>query len=318
MRLDNTTLKLFGKFPREVGNPARSVVHNIQEFRNFIISNCGTNDCYSALFPNTGKIDKISFDSDGHGALGETKILYKALKEKKYKVIPVVSGKKGYHIHIILYPDIYDEPKKLLLNATLRILEDVFGVNDRNELNCKTFDSHIFGDVRRIFRIPNTLRPPENRNWCTYLPPDEFLTMTEADIALHMKSTHTYEYIGEVYPSLLSFPATTIKGTNYNLIKSSSEIKVRVRTSVLKNFLRPCLYNQIISINPRHDVRVASTVDLLKFFSPSDIFKFYGALEWRDWNPEKVEYQIGTCKNLRPFSCTTLRKKGIPRECCVG
>jgi len=85
----------------------------------------------------------------------------------------------------------------------------------------------------------------------------------------------------------------------------------------LKNVLRPCLYRHIIRSEPPHQVRVATTVDLLSFFTESEILKMYSSLGWIDWDPKQTAYQIGTCKSLRSYSCKTLRQKGVPRECCV-
>jgi len=319
--LDRTTLKLFGKFPREVGIPSRSVVRSRKDLENFVINNNGINDCYIGLYPLSGEIDKISFDSDGKGALSETKQLYKNLISEDYPVIPVISGKKGFHIHIRLTPKQYEQPKEVLLNAQLKILEDTFGVNEKGELKCESFDSHVFGDVRRIFRIPNTLRPPENRNYCTYLPPEEFLDMTEEDIAEHTKSTHSYSFSnGDVLLTLHNFPKTNVKAKNFVPVESMSEGSGRtINNDVLKNLLRPCLYRHIITNNPRHDVRVASTIDLLRFgISQGEILRMYSQLDWSDFNGDITKYQINNVRSLRPYSCKTLIKRGIPKECCVS
>lgn len=315
--LDKTTLKLFGKFPREVGNPARSVVYNLKGLENFIINNNGIHDCYASVYPLTGEIDKISFDADGKGALSESKQLYKNLRSQSFKVIPLVSGKKGFHLHALMKPKKYNPGKELLLNSTLKILEDAFGVNEKGELRCKSIDSHTFGDVRQIFRIPNTLRPPENRNWCTFLPQDEFLDMTYIDVAEHMKTVHTYQYTGDLLPTLEEFPETKVKMKPITTIETDEEITVGKGHPILKNVLRPCLYRHIRSSNPCHAVRVATTVDLLQFFTSSEIFRMFGSLHWSDWNPETTRYQIDHCRGLQSFSCKTLKRKGIPRKCCV-
>lgn len=316
--LDNTTLKLFGKFPREVGNPARSVVHNLEEFEQFILQNNGINDCFTSTYPLSGEINKVSFDSDEPNALKETKQLYKYLKENDFRVVLLVSGKKGYHIHIQLRSQKYDNAKVLLLNAHLKILEDAFGVNKKGELICSSFDSHVFGDIRRIFRIPNTLRPPENKNYCTYLPPNEFLNMTEVDIAQHMKATHTYDYsYGKCLPTLNDFPKTNVRSKQFSGVILEEKLQYGEGNQILKNVLRPCLYRHIISQNPKHMIRVAVTVDLLKFFSLSEIIQMYSKLHWKDFNWKTTEYQIKSCEGLQPYSCKTLIKKGVPQECCI-
>ncbi len=318
MILDKTTVRLFGKFPREVGNPVRRVVRGMKELENFVIENNGQHECFVGVYPQFGKvIDKIILDADGKGSLNEAKQLYKDLRSKNIFVIPVVSGKKGFHLHMLMKPGIYKNSKELLLNATLKLLEDTFGTNDKGELNCKNFDSTTFGDVRQLIRIPNTLRPPENRNLCTYLPPDEFLDMIEEDIAIHMKTIHSYKYSGDLLPSVDSFSKTSVRSKSIEQININDEIPVTKENHILKNVLRPCLYRHMLRSEPPHQVRVAVTVDLLKFFTESEILKMYSSLGWIDWDPKTTAYQIKSCKNLQSYSCKTLRKKGIPRECCV-
>lgn len=318
--LDKTTLKLFGKFPREVGNPARTIVRNQKGLENFITNNNGLNDCFVSCYPESGELDKISFDLDGKGASSEAKQLYKELLSQDFFVVPVVTGKKGFHLHIRLTPKEYnDDGKQLLLNATLKILEDAFGVNDKAELNCKTVDSHSFGDIRQLIRIPNTLRPPENRNYCTYLPPDSFLDMTDEEIAEHMKSTHSYKFNnGDYLPTLNEFPETKVKSKIYLKEQIADDLKITAKSRILKNVLRPCLYRHITSSNPRHDVRVAVTVDLLNFFTPTQIFNMFHQLNWKDWDPKTTKYQIEECRGYHSYSCKTLIAKGLPKECCVG
>jgi hypothetical protein len=314
MIFDKTTVRLFGNFPREVGNPVRSVVRRLEDLENFVTINNGQHECFVGVYPQYGKVvDKITLDADDKGSLHESKQLYKNLRSKNYLVIPVVSGKKGYHLHALMKPSIHDNNKQLLMNATLKLLEDSFGINVKGELNCKTFDTTTFGDIRQLIRIPNTLRPPENRNLCTYLPPDEFLDMTEEDIALHMKTIHYYKYSGVLLPSIDEFEETNVKCNSTKKIEVNDEIPI----SEGKNVLRPCLYRHMIRPEPPHVVRVAATIDLLSFFTENEILKLYSKLGWIDFNPRITEYQIRTCKNLRSYSCKTLRKKGIPRECCV-
>ncbi len=322
--LDKTTLQLFAQFPREVGNPSRSTVKSLYEFENFITENNGINDCYTSVYPSSGVVDRVSFDSDGIGALSETKAFYNHLLHKGFCAIPIVSGKKGYHIHVLLKSKSYDNPKKLLLNATLKLLEDCFGVDSRGELRCSSFDSHPFGDLRRLIRIPNTLRPPENRNYCTYLPPDSFLDMTETEVALHMKAVHTYDTVfHNGLPILEDFPETKVKCKSVlpdvlSDLLEHPKTDLSTNNRLLKGVLRPCLYRHLAISNPRHDVRVACTIDLLNFFSPAQILKSYSELNWQDWNQDITEYQINHCRNLKPYSCGSLMKKGIPKECCLG
>jgi hypothetical protein len=185
-------------------------------------------------------------------------------------------------------------------------------------------DPAVIGDVRRITRLPNTLRPPENRNYCTYLPPDKFLDMTEEEIIHHMKSTHTYDYKIDFRkaPYLTDFDFNfddDISFSSWTPISSNQTIITFNPSLWLKGLLRPCLYRHIVSIHPNHAVRVASTIDLLKAgYSPTEILSVYATLGWEDFEEKYSLEQIRSCEKYKvSYSCTKLRKYKIPNVCCV-
>ncbi len=183
--VDRTTQLLFGEFPRDVGNPRRRVIYSLRQMENFIARNNGVNDCYTGVYPNSLRIAEIFHDHDGKGALEESKRLYIFLRNRSYPVVPVASGKKGIHLHQLVKGD--GGTKEQLIDVTHSVLNATFGTKP------PSVDPHPIGDVRRLCRIPNTLRPPENLNFCTYLPPD-FTKMDERELAEHIKSPHDYDY----------------------------------------------------------------------------------------------------------------------------
>lgn len=324
MKPDSTTLHLFGDMPREVATPKRKVIRRVSEFARFIEENNGIHDCYTSVYPLTGMVDEIFFDLDGPKSLGDTKKMYGWLRNEGYSVIPVASGKKGFHLHILLKPRKYeDEPteslesvKHLLLRASLSVLSSIFGGGKETSVSV---DPHPIGDVRRICRIPNTLRPPENLNWCTYLPPDDFLDMTEEDVARHIKSPHSYEYdFDGKLPELTDFPEPEgFELKTWEPVGYETPIIPSSGNEFLRRVLRPCLYRRILGPMPSHSVRVASTVDLLKHFSSETVFNIYRQLGWADWDPDKTRYYIEHAPT-KSYSCRKLRRLGIPSVCCVG
>jgi hypothetical protein len=186
-------------------------------------------------------------------------------------------------------------------------------------------DPHPLGDVRRMVRVPNTLRPPENKSFCTYLPPDEFPSMSWEDLVLHTKSPHTYDYeLTRDRPSIQEFkpPSWFDGGFAWSSIGDCPSIVPKGEGTAhefLKRILRPCLYKHIIRSDPPHVVRVATTVDLLTMgLPPEDVFELYRQLKWADWDPKTTRYQIDSCRKLKPYSCKTLRRFHIPERCCVG
>jgi len=348
MHLDKTTEALFFPFIREVANPIRKPIRKKEQFIAFVENNNGIKDCYCDVyeFPFRGVIDKLYFDVDGvnngfEEALPYAKKFYKFLVEKEnLPVIPVASGKKGFNFHVLLMPDKYENAKDLLYRVQYSLIIKVFGdvtpvlVTDKNGKEHPTMrnkdgliflDPKVIGDVRRFCRIPGTLRPPENVNYCTYLPPKDFLDMDAEDIAIHMKKHHTYEYdfTGREFKRLKDFYIfEDLEKRLGNLPNERNANTTRFTipskpNKFLKNVLRPCLYRHITSVNPDNDARVAATIDLLNFFSEEEIFQIYSKLGWQDFDPEKTRYYIKKCKNYRPYSCKKLRQLGLPRQCCV-
>lgn len=323
MKLDTTTQMLFSPFDREVANPKRWRIHSVEEFIRFVENNSGRSDCFSSIYPADGTIDKIYFDiDDPKGVVGcrdEAERLYSWLVMKGYNVIPVLSGKKGFNLYLLLKPKNYENSKELLTRATCSILCEAFGYDtETGEIKTENVDTHPIGDIRRISRIPNTLRPPSNMTWCTYLPAD-WAKITTAELVSLMKSPITYDYdLDGAFPTLEDFPDPPAEIIKWKLVENTEPARPIKDNIFLKPLLRPCLYRHMVSDHPGHAVRVASTVDLLQFFEPRKIFEMYRVLGWTDWDPDETLKQIESCRNLRPYGCKKLKQLGIPEACCVG
>lgn len=321
MEIDPITRRLFSPFDREVGNPKRKRIYSLSDFIFFVERNNGIRDCYVSLYAMNGVIDKIFFDLDSDsglsGCLEDARRLYSWMVDEGYDVIPVLSGKKGFHFYLLLKPMKYPDSKLLLRRATYGILCEVFGTGE-GKIKTASVDPHPIGDVRRMVRIPNTLRPPENLTWCTYLPSD-WLDMDVLELIEHMKSPHVYDYpLDGKRPTLYDFPEPPVDVTEWRPVGKTTPIRVKGHT-ILQNVLRPCLYRHLVGDpEPPHVVRVAATIDLLNFFTEEEIFEMYKSLGWRDWDPDITRYQIRSCKGLKPYSCKKLRQLGIPEVCCVG
>jgi len=336
--LGAAVLDLFGRMPREVGNPYRWQINSLGEFENFVGHNNGINNTFVSVYPSNFLIDKIFFDNDfGDFVLEDTKQMVEWMLDKKYEIYVLISGKKGFHIYMKLHPKIYGTDAKMLLTkATYSVLNSIFGdfkqetayIDGKQKRILRTKkriiapDPKVIGDVRRLARVPNTLRPPENINYCTFVNPKEFLEMSQSDIAMCCKYTSnicknggSYEY-----PTLLDFDYQFPKSTQHSswpTFKIDKEISSNP-SLVLKGILRPCLYHNIIRIHPSHDVRVAATVDLLRAgYSASYVTILYSTLGWEDFNEEKTLEQVKSCSGLMAYSCSKLRNLDIPTMCCV-
>lgn len=358
--MDTTTKMLFFRFPREVANPKRWVVNNEKEFMDFIFKNNGVSDCYTSVYPLNGLVDKLPFDNDyGYDldkdnnivfencfTLGETKKMYRWMLDEDYQVVPVVSAKKGYHLYFITKPKLYGKDTKLLATkASFSIIKSVFGkfrqtVKRIGGKDVRVFmipigdkwkiiapDPSVCGDTQRIMRIPQTLRPPENISYCTYLPPYEFLDMSEEDVVEHIKTRHTYDYHIDFNKAPLltdfEFDFNDFKAVKGNSLSFSDNEEVTIKPNFfLKGLLRPCLYRHMITDHPNHYVRVAATYDLLYAgYNSKEILSVYEKLGWEDFMPNYCFDQIESCRReveggYKSYSCSKLRFYGIPKYCC--
>ena len=333
------TETLFCPFPREVmAKPAeqgydddiigRWKVNNLKQAERFVNSNNGRYDCCFAIYSYPHFIlDRISLDLDGSYAISEGQQIYKWCIEHKLSTIPVISGKKGIWLHILLKEEFYDKPKQILTRATLGLVREALGEDS------KSLDRSKVGDVRGMSRVPNTLRPPDNINWCSYLPQD-FHKMTESEVAYYSKSPYVPN--GEYFPikrekTLFDLPQAEITVSNGNgsmfFLSSrgefASNIDVTNPHKFLQRLLRPCLYRSITSKKPPNVVRVAVVADLLRLsFSEQEIYSALSRLEWDNFSSNITRYHIHRLSemgnDLPSYSCSRLSAEGIEhKERCI-
>ena len=348
--LDTTTLFLYSPFEREVATPTRYRIKGREQFEKFVDTYNGLTDCYCDLYPYpfNGMIDKIYYDFDSiegnmKEALPSAQVFYRFLVGmKKLSVIPVVSGKKGFNLYVILKEQAYPNAKQLLRDVAYSLIVECFGkvtqleyidkngkkhptlakVNEKGEVGEIIYiDPKVIGDVRRFSRIPNTLRPPLNNAYCTYLDPSKFAKMTIRDVykaikhensyAYHLKTYTTLKDI-EIHPQLEEFLVSIDNSQNGN---KNETFNRNLDTTHLELALRPCLFRNMLSPEPRHDVRVASTGDLIDAgFSTDEITDMYRKLKWIDWDEDLTRYQIEHCKPIH-YSKRKLKELGLCFNC---
>lgn len=156
---------------------------------------------------------------------------------------------------------------------------------------------------------------------CTYLDPYLFPKMSITDVHKAIKHKNTFAYQLKSYTTLkdieihprLSSLLVHINGNGQK--QNSSTFNHNLDTSHLEQVLRPCLFKNMLSPEPRHDVRVASTADLIgSGFSTNEILEMYRKLKWIDFNEETTRYQIEHCKPIH-YNKNTLKEKGICFNC---
>ena len=343
MHIDQNTLNLFSPFQRNVGNPYQFGIKSQKDFEDFIIRNNGINDCSASVYSQDSTIDKIWFDLDGVGALDEARRLYKFLREINCKVLPIISGRKGIHLHLLLSSNVKvnsESAKEILMDTIILIISNGLGLRDWKQPT--TLDWSKLGATNVTCRIPNTLRPPANTTWSSYLP-ENWNELSDADVWDYSKSPHSFDYTGEIYsidelsskleilPNSHSF--TRSRGSSEQRFEKQPEFEpvlfgTMERSELVKaleKIMRPCLFRHIISSRPRNDARVASVLDLLSVgLLPKEILTIFSKLNWDKYDEQitssKVMYiaeRFYGNQDLSPYSCARLRQINLPKVCCV-
>lgn len=320
--IDPITSFLFcDDFPREL-TPKRFLIRNQQEFERKIDDVNGIYESFTNVNPINGTINKIFSDFDGMPlSLEEGKKLYIHCMDSGIPTIPQASGRKGVHLFSRFRPfkgQTTHETKEVLRKTSKSIYIKAYG----ESYEIKTLDPRLIGNIRGLCRIPNTLRPPTNDTFCTPLPPGKaFLEMTPQDIQWYIKGTHQYEI--KEYFEVCNCKLTHLPSFKDFIIPEVDEMEIHFpdeefdtsapcyENSILKQVLRPCLYRLITVEEPRHDVRLAVTTDLLLCdFTPSEILSIFRSLNWIDYDEQITRDAILSCKPIL-WKRKTLKSKGI-------
>ena len=329
---DPRLMELFYPFNRSVGL-YRSPIQTYEQFREYIDRNNGIRDCFASVYSSDGYIDKIFFDIDSKTHFSSVRdsavMLYQHLTSKGYRCIPVFSGRKGFHIHLLLKREQYDsqaKAKSLLKSASISIIADAFGIEVSKLLNgelSRYVDPTTIGDVSRIMRIPNTLRPPQNDLWCVPLP-ESFPSMSESELTKYAKEPHILDYTNQERPRLKDLASSVIdkidiKEQHKAFVNPGVACDALVVDDVVKHVVRPCLYNRIHDANPSHTVRLAMSADMLNLgYSQEQVVDYFSRLGWVDFNRRRTADAVKQCSGLNSYSCKTLRLNNIPKVCCLG
>ena len=338
--VDRTTYLLFNRFPREVSLD-RIVVNNFDQFEKYIYSSNGLhiNHCFTSVQSRNNILDKLTFDYDygsGHAFEIAQKCFHAWTTDLHAKDIPILSGRKGYHNHLLFNPihvESEEEQATILKKAAYAVLKDVLPVYQSE------IDTHLVGNPRAVIRIPNTSRPPKNDRWCTYLPPD-FDNYNKKEIEDMAFEPHSYQYLQgkkldfyEIIEGISlddanhyfgSFPHHQVQDKQYQGIVSSFDEGAVVCPldiqELLFPILRPCLFNHIIRSYPRHEVRLYAAMDLLEHMNKELICTLFSHIGWFDFDYNTTMYYLDyILKNYGSGpTCDTLRKAYIPTECCKG
>jgi hypothetical protein len=215
----------------------------------------------------------FDFDADKlRDAWDDAKRLYNYLVRENYSAYLSYSGRKGFHVYILTIPKIYSRKQ-------LRVAQNHF----KNLLSLSTVDQQIFGDIRRLMRVPGTFNLNGGvcrilaRNEGERLDLDEIYEDLELPIDRHSRTNGESRF--HKYPCIES------------IVRSDSE--------------------------PRHLIRFSYVILRLdQGWSHEEILNEIKSFKWIDFDPNYTLKQINHIDGMdySPLSCNSLRDLNF---CCI-
>jgi hypothetical protein len=302
--IDGRTRALFSPFNREVGNPGRSRIRTFKEFEDFVALNNGVSrDVFTSVYDRKLNIDKIFMDLDGtlcYFALGKLTTYLWSIEEHPYDTF---SGMKGFHLWLPLAKPTRRVEARDLEHATLSIIKSA-GLIDKigGHTSGLPIDSTTIGDVRQMARIPNTLRPPDNEFWCTWVP-DTFWQWSPKKMYQWVQSPHYYSDFARSERDIFDFQTE-----DYEQMRDYLKERLSVETSIIvgenstlskeslfrwfEPFMAPSIAKSIVyDPEPQHKMRFIAAKALLQVGFPIDtILEKFMKCNWVDFDVEKTMY----------------------------
>jgi len=162
---------ILNRFPVFIGTPQQKRFDDKERAMKYINQQNGLTDVYVSLY-NDGVIDKVVWDfdydpeskaqyHDWSRLLEDFRKLTYTLRDEGYKQMSVFSG-NGIHKYLKTEVVELEKPKQ-----AIREVQEKY----QRELDINS-DEAVFGDIRRIFRVPNTYNPGAGR-FCVPLKPED-------------------------------------------------------------------------------------------------------------------------------------------------
>ena len=328
---------IFGRFPRVLGLKSKSKfrrikINSFEELVSYIYKYNSIADLYSSIYDLFYGIDKIVFDLDSpniQDAYVDTCLLVDKLKSDKIPYLIVFSGQKGFHVYALF--KYWRPPNKDTAIVANRALYHYF----LSEVNLKTVDVKLIGDVSRVIRIPNTKHTKTGR-YAIPLPPSMCDELTVSDIIsmsrdpkpiiiAHgvLRDPREYIDLSSMYAREYA-TAEKLDLAGHSIPKTKREV-----IEMLKPIIRPCIL-YIVSRDPEppHDIRTYFVEELVWLgYSVDEIVDIIRRLNWIDLNERITRYHVNKIYEkivkegrLFPPTCKTLRDKGycLRDKCPTG
>lgn len=279
---------LYPTFPRKVGNPAQYDVYNREELNDFAVVNSGINDkCFAS---SCSYIDSVSIFEDLF--LETDEIILEPIRRvgewfdsHKIPWIVLFSASRGFHFHGLFQSEIVSDKtvKKFASLVFSETSDDKYSIEEK-------FDPHVTGDIKRLCRIPNTQRL--NGCWCIPLTHEEVFdkNFTIENIKRLSASPRFLDFSIGKRPRITEFVSEEkIDIENIRSINVSPPKEL----FFLKDILRPCVYEKICTLNPKHVFRLTAVIEMFNHGLTSEqILNAIEHLHWIDYDRSYTQYQI--------------------------
>jgi hypothetical protein len=267
---------------RMFGYPQQYPVYCEEDIINSIQEHNGFNPCFISLAQYTSKgllVDRLVFDFDGEGSTEDAIKLILYFEELDlYPLYLVFSGHKGFHVYLKINPNYYS--KEVLRSFQNKII---------NQLDLKSCDRHIIGDLKRMIRIPGTIHQ-ETGKLCEFI--DTGYDLNEQgwiDLNLFVKDQNI------PFQQDVSFDNNNGDSDHF----------------IIHPY--PCIMHYINQSDVDHFIRVSYvSMRVAERWSDKQIYDECKTFGWSDFDSSYTKYQIEHIRrnNYIMPNCKTIKEKG--------
>ncbi len=259
---------------------------------------------------NVTTIEKLFFDFDDEmqpeNAWKEASCLTENLK-KYYNAIALCcfSGKKGYHVYVWLQKPIMLEngelAKQFYKTAQTLILKG---------LKFQTFDHQIFGDIKRIARIPYSIHEKSLQSCVPVTREKQPCLIFDVEVF-------------KQYGLSVEFIKACMKSIEEERNRKQERQRIRIDCTSTMHFsahdgkvrVRPCLSEAVkidLTAKNGHLLRIAIAIEyLMAGYTPEQTAELFS--NQNDYNFEKSLYYVRDLlkRGYKPFKCATIHDLGF-------
>ena len=280
---------LYPYFPRLCGNPRSFLIYNRDELNRFATLNTSENDknftSICSYYNDIPVFEDLFLETDEITPEPVRKVVL-WYEQRDIPWVCLHSGNRGFHLHGLFEPTIVNQ-KTVKKFANIIMTET--GTTEM-------FDTHVSGVLEKLCRIPNTQRL--GNGWCIPITREELFTINDP---VEFKKLC-------VAPRFLDINIGK-RPNIFNFVKEDTtedkqiqQIQIAPPKEVfrIKHILRPCVFNAILTPNPKHDMRVCAVVEMLNHgLTTLQIFSVFERLNWIDFDHQKTRYQIDYIEEKR-------------------